>query len=84
VPALAWMLCFTVVPFLVEAAMSFWTQTRFGIVATFTLDNWQRIGAERLEGVLEKSLTRRRHEEEADSRLGEGVPYSVWTGVAAR
>jgi spermidine/putrescine transport system permease protein len=51
-PALAWMLCFTVVPFLVAAAMSFWTQTRFGIVATFTLDNWGRIGATPLYGML--------------------------------
>jgi 4-hydroxy-4-methyl-2-oxoglutarate aldolase len=48
------------------------------------LDGVVVVAAARLGEVLERSLARRRHEEEADFRLGEGVPYSVWTGVAPR
>lgn len=52
VPALVWMLLFTVVPFLIAVMMSFWTQTRFGITATLTLDNWRRVTGTPLYGWL--------------------------------
>lgn len=48
------------------------------------LDGVVVVAAERLADVLEKALARRQHEDEADRRLAEGVPYSVWTGVAPR
>lgn len=48
------------------------------------LDGVVVVARERLEEVLEKSLARFRHEQEADRRLSEGVPYSVWTGVAPK
>jgi 4-hydroxy-4-methyl-2-oxoglutarate aldolase len=46
------------------------------------LDGVVVVAQERVEEVLERSLKRLAHEREAERRLSEGTPYSVWTGTA--